>query len=626
MPLTRPCRLSFSHEILNSNPYAFLDDAPLEERRARAVELRRSLPESVLKEVGGLDPAAIDEVRAGAWPDVREADELADALHTLIGIPEDCLSPDGRRSTEVWLPFFDRLRMSHRATRASVRREPASPDSPFDQGEIFFWVSAEKAQSFRAIYPEAQFEDPLPSVAGDAPSMEDALKAMVTGWLAHTGPTTASALASFLGTQVSAIEKALLRIESSGLILRGHFSGKPSAETQAPLSALGLPLNLEWCERRLLARIHRLTLGSLRKQIEPVTAATFMRWLFRWQHVAPGTQLRGERGTLEVIKQLQGFEVAASAWERQVLTQRIVNYDPSELDQLCMTGAVGWGRLSPHPAMLQESSTGTRRVVPTSVAPITFFVREEAEWMALPSVHSAHEDARNQIRGLSPSACEVMEFLRAHGASFFIDIVRNTGKLKADVETGLWELVAAGLVTADGFDNLRALIDPRRRAGIGSGKMKRPRHSAGRWSLLSPLQGKDPQKAIESVCNMLLQRYGVVFRELLARECILPRWRDMLINFRRMEDRGEVRGGRFISGFIGEQFALPIAVDSLRAMKNLAPSGEVLTISAADPLNLAGIVVPGERVPAISGKYVSFKDGALVENPEAQPLAIAVMS
>ena len=503
----------------------------------------------------------------GAWPDVREADELADALHTLIGIPEDCLAPDGRRSTEVWLPFFDRLRMSHRATRASVRREHGSPDSPFDQGEIFFWVSAEKAHCFRAIYSEAQFEDPLPSVTADVPSKEDALKAMVTGWLAHTGPTTASALASFLGVQVSEIEKALLRIESSGLILRGHFSGKPPAETQAPLSAVGLPLNLEWCERRLLARIHRLTLGSLRKQIEPVTAATFMRWLFRWQHVAPGTQLRGERGTLEVIRQLQGFEVAASAWERQVLTQRVVNYDPAELDQLCMTGAVGWGRLSPHPAMLQESSTGTRRVVPTSVAPITFFVREEAEWMALPSVHLAHEEARNQIRGLSPSACEVMEVLRAHGASFFVDIVRNTGKLKADVETGLWELVAAGLVTADGFDNLRALIDPRRRAGIGNGKTKRPRHSAGRWSLLSPLQGEDPQKAIESVCNMLLQRYGVVFRELLARECILPRWRDMLINFRRMEDRGEIRGGRFISGFIGEQFALPVAVESLRAMK-----------------------------------------------------------
>ena len=307
-------------------------------------------------------------------------------------------------------------------------------------------------------------------------------------------------------------------------------------------------MSLEWCERRLLARIHRLTLGSLRRQIEPITAATFMRWLFRWQHVAPGSQLRGERGTLEAIKQLQGFEVAASAWERQVLSQRITDYNPADLDQLCMTGAVGWGRLSPHPAMLQEPSTGMRRVVPTSVAPITFFVREEAEWMGLPSVHSAHEDARNQIKGLSPGACEVMDFLRSRGASFFTDIVRGTGKLKADVETGLWELVAAGLVTADGFDNLRALIDPRRRSGIGTGRTNRPRHSAGRWSLLSPLQGEDPHKAIESVCKMLLERYGVVFRELLARECILPRWRDMLINFRRMEDRGEIRGGGSSAG------------------------------------------------------------------------------
>src|SRR5450432_2235982 len=616
----------FSHEILNSNPYSFLDDAPLEERRARAVGLRRTLPEAVLKEVGGLDPAAIDEVRAGAWPDVREADELADALHTLIGIPEDCLTPDGRRSTEVWLPFFDHLRMSHRATRASVRRDAVSADSPFDDGEIFFWVSAEKAQHFRAIYPEARFEEELPAIAGDAPSLDDALKAMVTGWLAHTGPTTAIALGSFLGVNVTEIEKTLLRIESSGLILRGHFTNKPAQETQVPLSTVGLPANLEWCERRLLARIHRLTLGSLRTQIEPVTAATFMRWLFRWQHVAPGTQVRGERGTLEVVKQLQGFEVAASAWERHVLMQRIANYEPADLDQLCMTGAVGWGRLSPHPAMLQETSTGVRRVVPTSVAPITFFVREEAEWMALPSVHSAHEDARNQIKGLSPAAREVMEYLKSHGACFFIDIVRGSGKTKADVETGLWELVAAGLVTADGFDNLRALIDPRRRSAVGNGKTNRPRHSAGRWSLLSPLQGEDPQKAIESVCKMLLERYGVVFRELLARECILPRWRDLLINFRRMEDRGEIRGGRFISGFIGEQFALPMAVDSLRATKSLPASGEAITISASDPLNLAGIVVPGERVPAISGKYVSFKDGVLVENPQAKPLAMAVTS
>jgi ATP-dependent Lhr-like helicase len=216
----------------------------------------------------------------------------------------------------------------------------------------------------------------------------------------------------------------------------------------------------------------------------------------------------------------------------------------------------------------------------------------------------------------------VLEFLRSRGASFFADIVRGSGKLKAEVETALWELVAAGLVTADGFDNLRALIDPKRRAGHGSGRSSRPRHSAGRWSLLHALDGNDPNQAVEAVCRVLLARYGVVFRELLTRESILPRWRDLLIAFRRLEDRGEIRGGRFVSGFIGEQFALPIAVESLRAMKNAQPSGETITISAADPLNLAGIIVPGERVPAISGKFVSFKDGAVAEPPAVAQIAI----
>jgi ATP-dependent Lhr-like helicase len=350
-----------------------------------------------------------------------------------------------------------------------------------------------------------------------------------------------------------------------------------------------------------------------------------MRWLLRWQHVAPGAQLRDERGTLDILRQLQGFEIPASSWERQVLARRIANYDPKILDQLCLTGAVGWGRLSPHPAMLDDSAGSARRVVPTSVAPITFFVRDDAEWMALPGVRSGHRDAQQEIKGLSPVGREVLEFLRARGASFFADIVRGSTKLKSEVETGLWELVAAGLVTADGFDNLRALIDPKRRAGQGSGKSSRPRHSAGRWSLLYPLQAQDKNdesKSLESVCQVLLRRYGVVFRELLARESMLPRWRDLLITFRRLEDRGEIRGGRFISGFIGEQFALPIAVESLRAMKNMSPNGETITISASDPLNLAGIVVPGERIPAISGKQVSFRDGVLVETPEAQPLSL----
>ncbi|MGZ4840428.1 MAG: DEAD/DEAH box helicase, partial [Candidatus Angelobacter sp.] len=600
----------FSHEILNSNPYAFLDDAPLEERRARAVEMRRTLPESVLQEVGALDPAAIAEVRADAWPDVRDADELADTLHTLIALPENFMPPDGRSPAEAWCGYFNSLRESNRASRAKISRaaqlEPASSQ---DQPEAWFWVSAEKAKAFTAIWPDAQFEDQLPSVEGEVPSQEDALKAMVTGWLTHLGPTNATALAALLHLPVSEIDKTLLRIETTGLILRGTFDKTLGAETQ-------------WSERRLLARIHRLTLGTLRKQIEPVTAATFMRWLLRWQHVSPGSQARAEHGTLQVLRQLQGFEVPASAWERHILARRISNYDPQVLDQLCLTGAVGWGRLTPHPAMLEDSSGSGRRVVPTSVAPITFFVRDEAEWMALPSVKSAHRDAEQEVRGLGAGAREVLTFLRSRGASFFADIVRGTDKLKAEIETALWELVAAGLVTADGFDNLRALIDPKRRAGQGSGKSNRPRHSAGRWSLLHPPHGEDSGRSIESVCRVLLERYGVVFRELLVRESMLPRWRDMLISFRRLEDRGEIRGGRFISGFIGEQFALPVAVESLRAMKSLPPSGEIITISAADPLNLAGIVVPGERVPAISGKHVSFKDGVLVDTPETPILSM----
>jgi len=425
---------------------------------------------------------------------------------------------------------------------------------------------------------------------------------MFTGWTQHIGPTTAAELSSLLAVPENEVDQTLLRLESSGGILRGSF--RPSTVDRRP--------STEWCDRRLLARIHRLTLGALRKEIEPVTEAQFMRWLLRWQHVAPGSQSLGERGLLEVLKQLQGFEVPANAWERQVLSRRLADYDPKQLDQLCLTGAIGWGRLSPHPATLEDSRDGRRRVIPTSVAPITFFVREEADWMTPRRPESIEEEAR----GLSHGARDVLNFLRQRGASFFADVVRGTDKLKSEIETALWELVAAGLVTADGFDNLRSLIDPRRRSGQGSGRAARPRHSAGRWSLLYPVEQPDKNKMIEATCAMLLARYGVVFRDLLAREAILPKWRELVQAFRRMEARGDIRGGRFVSGFIGEQYALPVAVESLRAMRKLPPSGEVITISAADPLNLVGIIVPGERVPAISGRTVSYRDGVAVATEE----------
>jgi ATP-dependent helicase Lhr and Lhr-like helicase len=422
-------------------------------------------------------------------------------------------------------------------------------------------------------------------------------------------------LGEVLGLRAEVFANALLRLEANGAVLRGQFT-----EAAQQRGSTGQQ-ETEWCERRLLARIHRLTLGQLRKQIQPVTPAQFMRWLLRWQHVAPGTQVAGERGLLEVLGQLQGYEAPANAWERQILQRRVNGYTPEILDQLCLTGAVGWGRLSPHPATLAAVPVPGRRVIPTSVAPIAFFVREEADWM-MPK-HTQGSDAAER---LSPAAREVYSFLRKRGASFFLDIVRGTGRLKSEVETGLWELVAAGLLTADGFDNLRALIDPKRRAGRGTARSARPRHSAGRWSTLYVDQPAERNPSLEALCNVLLRRYGVVFREVLARESILPPWRELLLTLRRLEDRGDVRGGRFVSDFTGQQFALPAAVESLRAMRHDPSSGEVVTISAADPLNLSSILVPGERIASNSGRVVSFSDGVALREDELRPEAVTALS
>jgi ATP-dependent Lhr-like helicase len=599
-----PIASQFSHEILNANPYAYLDDAPLEERRARAVEMRRVLPDSVLEEIGRLDPAAIAEVCDEAWPDVRGAEELHDALLTLIALPVGTeilrgingLSTKLRDSVPAWTLLFDQLAAERRAGLARVRDEA-------------YWVASERVSAFMQIFPSANFETPVPHVEGQELSREDACLACVTGWIAHSGPITATQLSTALALSVPDIEKSLLRLESRGVVLRGKFTGAVSDDIVSG--------STEWCERRLLARIHRLTLGRLRKEVQSVTPAQFMDWLLSWQHVAPRTQVLGERGTLEVIRQMQGFEAPANSWERQILQRRIDDFDPKVLDDLCLTGAVGWGRLSPHPATLEAFSDGKRRVVPTSVAPITFFVREDSDWMI------PRRDANEmQPAGLSTDAAAVLQFLRQRGASFFADIVRGTGKLKAEVETALWQLVAAGLLTADGFDNLRALIDPKRRSGQGRGRTARPRHSAGRWSLLYSGDAQDHTRALETTCRMLLHRYGIVFRELLARETILPKWREVLITLRRLEDRGEIRGGRFVSGFLGEQFALPLAVESLRAKRKQNPTREVTIVSAADPLNLVGIIVPGERLPANSGNVVAFRDGVAVA-PDQQELGRA---
>jgi ATP-dependent Lhr-like helicase len=506
-----------------------------------------------------------------------------------------------------WNGFFDRLQQENRALAAEAAGKR-------------YWVAAERIEWFHAMHPAANRGPANGDAASPVSTADDAVLTAVQGWMTHLGPTTASEIGALLGLPATEIEKALLRIEASGAILRGKFrpgDSRPgerrtalarTAEGGSPHAESPDDHEPEWCERRLLARIHRLTVATLRKQVEPVKAAQFMNWLLRWQHLAPGTQVRGEHGTLEVIRQLQGFEIPASAWERFVLARRISDYDPAHLDQLCLTGAVGWGRLSPHPATLDATGTDEhrRRVIPTRVAPIAFFVREDADWMR--AHHPGAEDSATSF--LSPVAQAVLELLKQRGALFFPDMVRATGRLKAEIETGLWELVAAGLVTADGFENLRALVTPKSAIGSGLGKMRRPRHAPGRWSLLHT-EGADRDRSVESCCWMLLRRYGVVFRDLLARETNLPRWRELQIGYRRLEDRGEVRGGRFVDGFLGEQFALPVAVESLRAHRKLPrdTNAERVTIAAADPLNLVGIIVPGERIPAISGRSVTFRDG-----------------
>jgi ATP-dependent Lhr-like helicase len=573
----------FAHEILNANPYAFLDDAPLEERRTRAVGMRRFLPDSMISEFGRLNPAAIEEVQQQSWPDLRSADELHDLLQTLIALPFNIHLNEIQTFSPVWNDYFDELVANGRAGTASLNNK-------------MFWLATEKKETFQSLYPEAVFHNKFIELKQPKPEPEDALVDLIRGWLHYLGPVNKHELADILELKESLIEQTLFKLEVTGLILRGNFRAIDSKE-------------LEWCERRLLARIHALTLGILRKEIEPVNAEQFINWLLDWQHLSPGSQLRGERGLLEVIQQLQGYEIPANAWEKQIFAKRVIDYNKDWLDYLCFRGVIGWGRLSPHPAiaaLADETEEGKgskpyKRIIPNSVSPITFFIRAESAWMAGIKTYN-----QNDLQVLSHVAQSIYTYLKENGASFFIDIVESIGHLRTEVETGLWELVSAGIITADGFDNLRALIDPKRRNGRRGRRLNYYHQATGRWSLLKTGKEVSQGEQLEATCMMLLNRYGVCFRELITKEKIIPRWRELLMTFRRMEAKGEIRGGRFVSGFTGEQFALPYAVDSLRASRKKATNKENMCISAIDPLNLVGLILPGKKIPAYSGNEVTL--------------------
>ena len=532
---------AFAHELLNANPYAFLDDAPLEERRARAVSMRGMVPDKLLGEAGRLDPAAIAELREECWPDVRDEHELHDLLCSLIVVPVEIQSCAGALH---WPVFFERLAAQGRATVAEHAGQQ-------------YLVAAERTQHLRLLWPAVVFERPLPCPP-EAKELVfgDVVRKTVQGWMALLGPVTSRMLGVRLGMEPAAIWAAMLVLEMQGTILRGVFEGSIQAAQDE---------DVEWCERRLLQRIHKRTLAGLRKQIEPVTPAVYLQWLMRWQRVAPRAQLSGESGVLEALRLLEGFEAPAIEWERTLLPQRVAGYDPRWLDTLCLEGVVGWGRISPHPAFATHGDfAAPKRVVPTSMAPVTFFLREEALWMDRCLAERAIPEPALQAC-LSELAWQARAHLSQYGAVFAGDLVRGLGAPAEQVNRALWELVAAGLVTADGFDSLRVLIDPRRKA-IQS--VRRARNTVGRWSLLNPAAGavesagaqaERREAELESACWMLLRRYGVVFRDLLERETTIPRWRELVGMFRRLEARGSVRGGRFLSGFGGEQFAVPEA-------------------------------------------------------------------
>ena len=597
-----PAPSPMSHEILNANPYAFIDDAPLEERRSRAVPLRRTLPDDA--ESARLDPDVIEEVREQAWPAPRDADELHDALLSLCILPVE--------EAEEWAAWVDELLGRNRVAKASWQADGACREG---------WVAAERMALARAAIPGIRLApETIPFQGDDAqpPAQDEAVLAIVRGWMEASGPVTAGDVAARVGLARSDVEIALAALEGEGAVLRGRFA-RLSGEA-----------DIEWCDRVLLARVHRMTLGKLRREIEPVTAADFVRYLLRWQHVHEDAMLHGRDGVLEVIRQLQGLELPAPAWEEQIFPKRIKNYDPADLEALCLSGLVAWGRLRPGapPEPEGETSNGKRAGKPQSAQPtrralLAFLMREEVGLFLKP------REAEEAWRGnLSRPAIEILDFLKERGASFLADITAATGRLRTEAEEALWELVARGLVTGDGVAGLRALIagakekkqgERRLRALPGgraiSREAKKRFMPVGRWSLWGSAEDAlDVEAGREAHARQLLKRYGVVLRELAVRESGAPRWRELVREFRRMEARGEIRGGRFVSGFMGEQFALPEAVEALRAVRRIPARGKPTIVHASDPMNLMGIVTPGPKVSARSREVILYRDGLVADS------------
>jgi len=554
----------FCNDIINARPYAYLDDAPLEERRTRAVQTRRA--GATAHDVGALDQSAIDRVRDEVRPDPRDPDELHDVLLT-AGFLLDA---------EVDRAMCQALADLGRVTRARV-------DTPGRDEHAHAWVATERVPELRAVHPTAALEPhvvPPASRAARSWIREDALVELVRGRMAIVGPTTTAAIAASVGVVDTDVEGALLSLESEGAILRGTFT--PGSRV------------LEWCDRRLLARIHRYTLNRLRAEIAPVSPAEFMRFLFAWQHVEVSSRLSGPEGLRALLAQLDGVELPARAWERDVLPARLERYEPSLLDMLCLSGEVGWARLS----------SGPTQVV--GATPIALFLREHADdWWILrrndPGSDLLSLPAEITPGVISESARRVLDHLQTRGASFVQDLKLACDLTFDSCRDALAELVAAGLVASDGFAGVRAIVN--------QSSARRGADTSGRWSVLRSASSPSREDATRALAWTLLNRYGVVFRRVLARETTGVPWRDLARVYRTLEARGEIRGGRFVSGMSGEQFALPDAVDRLRELRRSGPDDALITISAADPLNLTGIITGSERLRTAAGNRIVYRNG-----------------
>ena len=590
-----------AHEILNGRPYTFLDDAPLEDRRTRAVSLRRGIPLEA-HDLSSIDAATIDEVRGEVAADLRDPDELHDLLTAAVALTAD----------DRWATLFGSLASAGRA----MSFVPAGPAA----GPAERWCATERRREVEALFGPVAFapDNPLPGPLDRdrAPSFDEAVEAAVRGHLELVGPATATVLAATIAIPDGiAVTSALTGLEATGAAFR-LADGR-------------------WWSRRLVARAHARTRDRLRRGFDAVSPQHLVRFLLEWQHVAPGTKLRGPAGTAAVLAQLQGVEAPVGAWESAILRARISDYQPRLLDELCAHGEVAWGRL----ALPAPAPGGPRRAgaTPSRATPVAIARRDDLAWLL-----AAVRGGAVPVPPGPGAAGEVLEALETRGALFFADLVDRTGRMPLEVAEALWDGVARGLVTSDGFGAVRVLLAGRYRnpgslaanrynqyrlGGAGRRRLE-PALAGGRWSLIeSPRpDGFDPDELADAVAAQLLERWGVVFRDLVAREPLAIAWRDVLWALRRLEARGTARGGRFVTGFSGEQFALPEALDALRRVAGRAPEGVAVRLSAADPLNLTGSILGPERLPALIGRELTLVDGAPVADGDTPAGARLVAS